>query len=383
MILYRYLSRQLFVTTVAVTMVLLVILLGGRFLKYLSDAADGRIAKEVLFALTAYRMPDFLQMILPLGLFLGVLLCYGRLYTDNEMTVMQSSGLGSRHLLQMTAVPTLCMALVVGLFSVWIGPWGLQNTERIFVEQERAAGVTTIAPGRFHASNNRSYVTYVESLSADGLYMQKLYVVQQLPELTVVVAAERGTTELNRETGEHYLKLLNGHRYEGVPGQADFKVMKFEQYWMPLSESDVFRPASKIKTTSTMDLLRHVFYPATLVPFDGSRANSRQAMMAELAWRLGMPLLVPIIVCLAIPLSRVNPRQGRFIHILPSILIYLAYLVLLSSVKRAQESGSLPIWANVWWVHLLFALLALMLFYGDAVKRWRLKLSSVPANKGS
>jgi lipopolysaccharide export system permease protein len=106
-----------------------------------------------------------------------------------------------------------------------------------------------------------------------------------------------------------------------------------------------------------------------------NNANSNQAaMIAELAWRLGMPLLVPIIVCLAIPLSRVNPRQGRFMHILPSILIYLAYLVLLSSVKRAQESGSLPVWANVWWVHLLFALLALMLFCGDAIKRWRLKL---------
>ena len=375
MILYRYLSRQLFVTTVAVTMVLLVILLGGRFLKYLSDAADGQIAKEVLFALTAYRMPDFLQMILPLGLFLGVLLCYGRLYTDNEMTVMQSSGLGPRQLLQMTAVPTLCMALVVGLFSLWIGPWGLQNAERIFVEQESSAGINTIAPGRFHASSNRAYVTYVESLSDDGLFMQKLYVVQQMPELTVVVAAERGTTEFNTETGEHFLKLLNGHRYEGVPGQADFKVMKFEQYWMPLSEPDVFRPESKIKTTSTLSLVRNVFYPAASALPDTYPPNaSRAAMIAELAWRLGMPMLVPIIVCLAIPLSRVNPRQGRFIHILPSILIYLAYLVLLSSVKRAQESGSLPIWANVWWVHLLFALLALMLFGGDAIKRRRLKL---------
>ncbi len=367
----------------ATTIVLVVILVGGRFLKYLSDAADGQIAKEVLFALTAYRMPDFLQMILPLGLFLGVLLCYGRLYTDNEMTVMQSSGLGPRHLLQMTAVPMLCMAVVVGVFSLWIGPWGLQNAERIFLEQESSAGIHTIAPGRFHGSNNQSYVTYAESLSDDRKFMQKLYVVQQMAELTVVVAAELGTTEFNTETGEHFLKLINGHRYEGVPGQANFKVMKFAEYWMPLSEPDVFRPESKIKTTSTLTLLRNInwvrkiFYSSSRSGAQietGSTSITPAAMIAELAWRLSMPLSVPIIVCLAIPLSRVNPRQGRFIHILPSILIYMAYLILLSAVKRSQESGSLPIWANVWWVHLLFAALALMLFCGDSLKRWRLKL---------
>jgi lipopolysaccharide export system permease protein len=375
MILYRYLSRQLFATTLAATTVLVVILVGGRFLKYLSDAADGQIAKEVLFALTAYRMPDFLQMILPLGLFLGVLLCYGRLYTDNEMTVMQSSGLGPRHLLQMTAIPIACMALVVGLFSLWLGPWGLQNAERIFVEQESSAGVNTIAPGRFHASNDRAYVTYVESLSEDRQVMQKLYVVQQLAQITVVVAAQLGTTEFN-EFGQHFLKLQNGHRYEGVPGQANFKVMQFAEYWMPLSEPDVFRPESKVKTTSTWALIRNIVMPTSFTNESDQQktANLRAAMIAELAWRLSMPLLVPIIACLAIPLSRVNPRQGRFIHILPSILIYLAYLVLLSAVKRSQESGSLPVWANVWWVHLLFAGLAAMLFCGDYLKRLRLKL---------
>lgn len=364
MILYRYLSRQLLITTLAVTGVLGIILIGGRFLKYLSNAADGQIAKEVLFALTAYRMPDFLQMILPLSLFLAILLCYGRLYTDNEMTVLQSSGLGPRHLLRMTAFPAACMSVVVGLFSLWIGPWGLENSERIFLEQESSAGVNTIAPGRFHSSLNKSYVTYVESLSADRQTMQKLYVVQQLPNMTVVLAAQSGITQFDETTGQRFLKLRDGHRYEGVAGQANFKAMKFGEYWMPLSEPDVYHPEAKTKTSSTKMLFEMA----------GQATEQGTAALAELTWRFSMPLLVPIIVALAIPLSRVNPRQGRFIHILPSILIYLTYLTLLSAFKRAQESASLPWWLNLWWVHGLFAAVATLLFSGDYWKRRRLRV---------
>ena len=72
MIVFRYLSRELLLTSGAVSAVLLVIIMSGRFIKYLAQAAEGRLDHTVLFLIMAYKLPSFFQLILPLGLFLGV-----------------------------------------------------------------------------------------------------------------------------------------------------------------------------------------------------------------------------------------------------------------------------------------------------------------------
>ncbi|MEH6813731.1 MAG: LptF/LptG family permease, partial [Motiliproteus sp.] len=86
MIVFRYLLKEVLLTMLAVTGVVLIIIMSGRFISYLQDAAAGEITADVLFQLIGYRIPGFLELILPLGLFLGILLAYGRLYLDNEMT---------------------------------------------------------------------------------------------------------------------------------------------------------------------------------------------------------------------------------------------------------------------------------------------------------
>ena len=82
MILYRYISRQLLMATIAVSCVLVVILVFGRFIKYLADAGAGQLESDVLLAVMFFRLPGFLELILPLGLFLGILLAFGERAED-------------------------------------------------------------------------------------------------------------------------------------------------------------------------------------------------------------------------------------------------------------------------------------------------------------
>ena len=70
-IIFRYLTRQVMVSMVAVSGILLLVFMSGRFLKYLAGAAEGKIAPGVLFEIMAYRFPGFLELILPLGLFMA------------------------------------------------------------------------------------------------------------------------------------------------------------------------------------------------------------------------------------------------------------------------------------------------------------------------
>jgi lipopolysaccharide export system permease protein len=85
-----------------------------------------------------------------------------------------------------------------------------------------------------------------------------------------------------------------------------------------------------------------------------------------LHWRISLPLIVPIVTLLAVPLSRVNPRQGRFFHLLPAMLVYITYLGLLIVARNALAEQKVPQWIGMFWVHGLFLGLGLWLQFGPA-----------------
>jgi lipopolysaccharide export system permease protein len=79
-------------------------------------------------------------------------------------------------------------------------------------------------------------------------------------------------------------------------------------------------------------------------------------------------LLVFVVTLLAVPLSRVNPRQGRFLKLLPAILLYMAYLAVLIAARGALDKEKLPAALGLWWVHGLFALIGLLLLYWEQLR---------------
>jgi len=345
LIIYRYISRQLFSTTLAVSFILVFILVGGRFIKYMSQAADGRIAGDVLFLLMAYRLPEFLQMILPLGLFLGILLSYGRLYIENEMVVLSACGISQTRITLMTLVPCLMMMGVVGSFSLYLAPYGGAKSEEILWHTTNQSRFELLTPGRFHSNAKKDKVTYTEGLSSDRKQMRNVFIAEDKSDKSIAIFAKSGVRRVDKDTGSQYLELKDGYRYEGVPGSSEYRIIKYNSYQLQISAPDKEQAVKKIKATSTSSLL----------------SNPTLLAQAELQWRIGLPLLVPIVVLLAIPLSRVNPRQGRYLKLLPSIVVYLAYLSLLIACKSAIEKGTIPAGLGLWWVHILFFCVAILL----------------------
>ena len=159
MIVFRYLSREVLVTLSAVSAVLLVIIMSGRFIKYLAQAAQGVLDPSVLFLIMGYRMPGFLQLILPLGLFLGILLAYGRLYLDSEMTVLSATGMSNRRLLGYSMAPAAIVAVIVAWLSLGLAPQGVAEVAKIFNQQDAMTEFDTLVPGRFQAMKDGSRVT--------------------------------------------------------------------------------------------------------------------------------------------------------------------------------------------------------------------------------
>ncbi|CAI8870807.1 LPS export ABC transporter permease LptF [Pseudomonas sp. Irchel 3H3] len=362
MIVFRYLSREVLVTLSAVSAVLLVIIMSGRFIKYLAQAAAGLLDPGSLFLIMGFRLPGFLQLILPLGLFLGILLAYGRLYLESEMTVLSATGMSQQRLFAYTLFPATLVALLVAWLSLGLAPQGANQFQLLLNKQDALTEFDTLEPGRFQSLRDGTRVTYTEKLSDDRVNLAGVFISQKNEASgnkdrgISVLVAEKGRQEIKPD-GNRYLILDNGYRYDGNPGQANYRIIKYDTYGVLLPKPDVSDEVTDRDAISTANLLGS----------DDVRSH------AELQWRLSLPLLVFIVTLMAVPLSRVNPRQGRFLKLLPAILLYMAYLTILIAARGALEKGKLPPALGLWWVHGIFLVIGLGLLYWEPL---RLKMAS-------
>jgi len=350
-IIFRYLVRQVMISMVAVSGILLLVFMSGRFIRYLDSAADGSISADVLFSIMAYRFPGFLELILPLGLFIGILLAYGRMYLESEMTVLFACGISQGQLLAKTLIGCVPVMLIVGAMSLYVSPWGMQQVEKILNEQRKATEFEMLVPGRFQSFGRGNRVTYAEALSDDKRQLQGVFIAEygKSGEGVTIMTARSGSQFVDENTGSRFLVLKEGGRFDGVAGELDYRVTGFEAYGLKVQGGEEGTRESD-KSVSTGQLLK----------------SDSMEDRATLHWRLSLPLIVPIVTLLAVRLSRVNPRQGRFFHLLPAMLVYITYLGLLIVARDALADGKVPEWVGMLWVHALFLAFGLWLHFGPA-----------------
>ena len=358
MIVFRYLSRELLVTLSAVSAVLLVIIMSGRFIKYLAQAAQGLLDPGVLLMIMGYRLPGFLQLILPLGLFLGILLAYGRLYLDSEMTVLSATGMSQRRLLCYTLAPAALVAALVGWLSLGLAPQGIAEVDRILNEQDSLTEFDTLVPGRFQTLRNGTRVTYTRELSEDRAQLGGVFISET--NLSSATGEERGLSVLVAESGHQeiqadgsrYLILENGYRYDGNPGQANYRAIQYDTYGVLLPKPEVSIELSEREALPTHELF----------------GSDDIRLQSELQWRFSLPLRVFSVTLLAVPLAKVNPRQGRFLKLLPAILLYMTYLALLVAARGALDKGRIPLVLGLWWVHAIFFAIGMLMLYWEPLR---------------
>ncbi|MCK3654680.1 lipopolysaccharide ABC transporter permease LptF [Pasteurellaceae bacterium Macca] len=348
MILSRYLTKEIFKSQIAILFILLVIFFCQQLVRVLSSAVSGKVPTDLVLNLLGLGMPAMAQLMLPLSLFIALLLTLGRFYAESEITVMRACGIG-QGLLVKSAMFLSIFTTALAVYNVfWLTPWAINKQSEMLAEAKANPRFTALSAGQFMSAGG--YVLFIDNIKENRI--NDIYVFQpdqQKKNKPSVVVAESGELQ-GLPNGDQMLSLSNSTRYEGTPQSADFRISHFDNYTAYLGYHDVDTDEKLVQRADFSQLMKE---------------KSPEAK-AELHWRLALILAVPLMALLAVPLSSVNPRQGRFAKLLPALLLYLIYFLLQSSLKSAGGAGKLDISLLMPSVSLAFLFLGIVLSSWDS-----------------
>jgi lipopolysaccharide export system permease protein len=333
-ILDRYIFREIAQSWLGVTLVLLAILLTNQFARVLGDVAKDKLPKDAIFQIIGLTALQYLTILVPIGVFLAVMLALGRLYRDSELPAMLACGLGPADIYRPLSWLLIPLTFAVGYLTMEVAPMALTEIQRIGVEARRQADLSSIEAGRFTTNAREGAVVYAEDVLGPG-EIHNVFLERQTDVGVEVVIAERGAQVESDDPNMRFFVLYNGRRYEGEPGTANFRVMEFAEHGIPYQLPSAEDPELEPRAMKMADLL---------FPMNPEK-------LAELHWRIGIPLATLILAILAVPLSRSEPRQGRYGRLAIGLLVFIVYFNLISAGKVWLEQEKVPAAVGLWWVH--------------------------------
>lgn len=337
-----------------VTGILLIILLTYQIARVLERAAEYQYPQGVVLELIWLGVLQYLSIVMPIGLLLGVLLAFGRLYHDSEMAAAQACGVGPSRIYGPVAVLALLVTGLIAYLTLVLGPATLGRTLALRSEALRAGQFAPISPGKFRTFGGTDVVVYAQGAEPDGT-LTNVFVEREREGRVEVALAARARHTVGEDARTHTITLYEGEQFEGVPGSAQFRVMRFAEQVIPIEVPPADDAITSLEAAPTRELL----------------ASDDLKHRAELHRRFSLPIMCMVLTLVAVPLSRLRPRQGRYARIWLGVVIYFVYANLVEAGKVWIERGVVPEALGLWWTHLAVVLLAILVIMGP---KWLARL---------
>lgn len=359
LIIDRALMREVLQTSLAVTLVFVSLFVVVSLVNVLAQAAMGEVPVRIVFMLLGLQTVKMVGFLLPLALFVGILLTLGRWYRESEMTVLAACGIGLTHFVRPTLLLATGFALVAALFSFYLAPMSSSLISKLKNDPSGRYDVSGIMPGVFNDVRYGKGTYYVERIDKGHESLKNIFVSTEQSGKEGVLVAKTGHQFTDKDTGDQYLSLQDGTRYEGVPGQADYSIFTFERYDLRIEPPQVRDPLIRFETLTTPQLLG--LEGDVNARGEATIPHWRRGLVAEWHYRLSKPAMLFLLALLALALSYSHPRRGRYGGLFIAILVYFIYTNLLGFSDAMLKQGRIPMALGMWWVHAVFLVLAIHL----------------------
>ena len=340
----RYIGHEIIISWLSVLFVLVMVVISADAVHLLAWLVDGRIPIDMFLLLLLNNSYEFTVMLVPLSLLLGILLAFGRLYKDSEMTAVMSAGLGPMQWYRPLLMVALPITLLMFYLTLFVIPSVVGHRDGMMTDIKNRTELSALFAGRFNQSREGNAIFFLESQSEDRKVMDHVFYQQVRDDVAHVDIAMRAQNHHDKN-GRDYMVMESGTHYEGEPGSGQYKITEYQEY-------GVYIPGSKdVSATLSVKAL----------PSKQLWQSSMPRHQAELQWRLTVPVATLIIAMLALPLSQTTPRSGRYANLGWAILMYLVYSNLLSLGKNWIIKERVPVWIGTWWTHILALILLFVL----------------------
>ncbi len=342
----RYISKELLITCLGVTLVLMLILLSSTLARLLGKAADGSIPMDAVMPLLTITGARYLILLLPLSLYLGVLLSFSRLYKDNEMAALGACGVGLKRFYRPLMIVVIPITLFLFFLTLYAMPWIAQKSQKVKAEIESRSQLSGLVAGRFNEAANGNGIMFLERQSSDGHQMENVFMHQAMDNNQAQVETAASARRYKDDKGRNFILFMDGQHYQGQAGKSNYQIIKYEKHGIFIPENEVNTKATRRDAMFTSELWQ----------------STQPLHRAELQWRLSIPLATFLLAVLALPLSYTTPRKGRYSKLALAILIYLIYSNLLGVGQTWVEQQKVPAVIGIWWVH-GFAVILILLWW--------------------
>jgi lipopolysaccharide export system permease protein len=351
-ILQRYMLREMTVNFIGVTLVALALLLVNQVGAVLARAAQLQYQRGFVLELIGLGAAQNVAVLLPFGLMVGIVLAFGRLYHDSEMAAAQACGVGVGRV----SVAVWLLALPVTALIAWLNfdlsPRAATAEANMRNEALRAAAAAPLEPGTFRSFGGGKIVVYARSADPNG-DLKDVFVKRSMGLAVETTVARRAHYAVSSDGESESITLFDGERVEGTPGNNRYRIMRFEQQLIPVRTPESTARATRLDEMSTLSLL----------------GSHEPKQVAELQWRLGLPVMTLILTALAVPLGKLRPRQGRYAHVWIAMLVFALYANLALAGRTWLARGAVPEALGLWWVHGLFFSVSLGAMIGPSLLR--------------
>ena len=337
-ILLKSLNFEVLLSTIGVLLIFFFLVVSSRFVGYFEQASEGLIDPNLVFKVVFLRFPDFITLLLPLSFFLGVIITVSRLYSDREIFGYLAGGLSENDLVKYLFPQAMLFFLITLSLSIFLAPYTKELSKEILSLDTIQEQFESVRQKELFSFNENDGFIHVEN-KENNILDEVIIFIQNDEYSSLIIAENLIHEDLSSKTN---LDFKDGVLYQDIFNQNSSFVSYFGELSVPINNSK--------NTISGLSLSKL---------FDFSIKSSK----SQTQWNLSIPLTIFVLLIYAVNFSKVEPRQGRFSVLVPSIFIYILYLSLLILARDSFDEGSIASQNYIWYVHLIFLLFAIFLLF--------------------
>jgi lipopolysaccharide export system permease protein len=357
-IITRYMLKELGGPFLASLTISTVILAAGNIIQTADMVMNKGVEVTQVIKVFCLFLPYVLIFTIPISVLSAVLLGFGRLSSDNEVTALRTSGVS----IYKVVLPVVICGIIISLFSIPLNDRILPQSEFAARKLLKRIGIkhpaAMLEPGVF-VKGFKDYIIFVHGVRGNALEDIRIYQPRE-DKPTRTIVARKGEIISLPEENSIKLKLSDGTADEITPDKPDeFYKLSFKDYYMTLNLEDAVDTRNiqkKAREKSIKELksdIRNLKKDAIdVIP-----------LRIELHKKIALAFSNLVFVLAGIPLAITTHRREKFVGFGLAIVLFLIYWGIMLGGIAFSIRGNIPPWLGVWSADILLFGIGVGMFY--------------------